>query len=497
MGRSKFLLVLMALLLSSCLVGPNYVHPKVEIPTEFKEAEGVSGSHGIWEPIKPQDDMDRGEWWAIFNDPLLNDLEDQLNHFNQNIAQAEETFQQSVAIVDEARASYFPTIAAAFDIIRQRQGGGATNFVNSSSGGGSIGTTTTPDQTIARTTTTHIGFLTASWEPDIWGLVRRTVEAQLSLAQSNEALIGVTRLSAQGSLAQYYFEIRTLDKNQCFLNDTVKAYQKILKFTQNQYCAGVVSQADVIQARSQLETAQAAAINNGILRGQYEHAIAVLIGRPPAFVDLDRMPLDTKPPPIPISIPSEWLQRRPDIAQSERLLQEYSALIGVAVAAYFPSLNLTGSVTASGNSFHQLIHTPAIGWSTGMQVAEILFDGGLRSATVRAAKHAYMAQLAAYKQVVLTAFQDVEDNLISLRILHEQSILQDKAAADARLALKLVTNQYKAGTVAYNNVLTSQITSFSAQQTANNVHGLLMSSAVGLIKALGGGWVCPQTEHDS
>ncbi|MFI4962602.1 MAG: TolC family protein, partial [Legionellales bacterium] len=214
----------------------------------------------------------------------------------------------------------------------------------------------------------------------------------------------------------------------------------------------------------------------------------VLIGRPPAYLSLKQNPLRAKPPVIPVSIPTVWLERRPDIAQAERLVQTASALIGVAIAAYYPNLTLSGTASAAGNSVHQLIHTPSIGWSLGMQVAETILDGGLRKATVRAARAAYIAQMASYRQVVLNAFQDVEDNLISLRILKEQSVVQNKAVASARLALKLVINQYKAGTVAYSSVITSQIAAYAAQKTANDVAGMEMTSAVGLIKALGGGW---------
>ncbi len=483
---------LIVTLLTSCMVGPNYVRPKVVGPSEFKEAKGKMVAGPVrknWKPIEPQDEMDRGEWWKLFNDPVLNDLEDQLNHYNQNIVNAEANYRQSLEIVNEARASLFPTLTGAFNIFRQRQGGGSTAFISSSGGTTSVGTAATGSGNGASTITNYTGILNASWEPDIWGLVRRTIEADRSLAESNAALIGVTRLSAQGSLAQYYFELRTLDKNQSFLEDTVKSYKGILRFTKNQYRSGVVSQADVVQAESQLESAQAAALNNGILRGQYEHAIAVLIGRPPAFLSLKHMPLAAKAPTIPLTVPSVWLERRPDIAQAERLIQQASAQIGVAVAAYFPTLTLTGTGSASANSFHRLIHKPNLGWSLGLQVAETIFDGGLRSATVRAAKQAYLAQVASYRQVVLTAFQEVEDNLIALRILREQTVFQDKAAAHARLALKLVVNQYKAGTVPYSNVLTAQITAFSAEQSANNVDGLQMSAAVGLIKSLGGGWV--------
>jgi NodT family efflux transporter outer membrane factor (OMF) lipoprotein len=486
-------LALTSLLLSSCVVGPNYVRPKVVGSPEFKEAKGkmVAGpDKKHWKLIKPQDDIDRGEWWKIFNEPVLNDLEAQLNHYNQNIANAEANYRQSLAIVDEARASYFPTLTGAFSFFRQRQGGGATSFISTSGGATSVGTATTGNtQAVSRTVTNITAILNASWELDVWGLVHRTVESNLSFAESNAALIGVTRLSAQGALAQYYFELRTLDKNQLFLDKTVIAYKKILQLTKNQYKSGVASRADVVQAQSQLETAQASKLNNGILRGQYEHAIAVLIGRPPAYFSLKFKPLNSKPPTIPLTVPSVWLERRPDIAQAERLIQQQSALIGVAIAAYFPTLNLSASTIASANTIQRLINNPAIGWTAGLQVAQTILDGGLRAATVRAAKEGYLAQVAAYRQVVLTAFQDVEDNLISLRIFREQSVVQNKAAASARLALKLVVNQYKAGTVAYSDVLTAQIAAFTAEQAANNVDGLQMTSAVGLVKALGGGWV--------
>ncbi|WP_454781050.1 efflux transporter outer membrane subunit [Legionella sp. WA2022007384] len=487
-NRLQFL-ILCSFLVCSCMVGPNYVPPKVVVPTQFKEAKGkevIGVKRKNWKPIQPQDDMNRGEWWKIFNDPVLNDLESQLNYFNQNIVNAEANFRQSLAIVDQARANLYPTVVGAFSLFRQRQAGGSTSIISTS---GTTGTATTNIVSSASTTTIYTSFLNASWEPDLWGLVRRTIESDLALAQSNEALIGVTRLSAQGALAQYYFELRTLDRVQKYLDDTVTAYSKVLQFTRNQYASGVVSRADVVQAQIQVESAQASAINNGILRGQYEHAIAVLMGRPPADFSLKPAIINLKPPVIPLEVPSVWLERRPDIAQAERLVQQASALIGVVIAAYFPNLTLNGTVSAAGNSFHQLIHKPAISWSAGMQLAETIFDGGYRAAGVRAAKEQYMAQVANYRQVVLTAFQDVEDNLVSLRFLTNQSIVQDKAAKDARYALKLVINQYKAGTVPYLNVLTAQISAFTLEQAAIQIDGLQMASAVGLVKALGGGWV--------
>lgn len=478
-------------LMSSCLVGPNYHQPRVVSSPSFKEAVQMKTNliEKSWSPIKPQDDIVRGAWWIVFRDPVLNDLEEELNKYNQNIVQTEANYRQSLALVDEARASLYPTLSSAFSLFRQRQGGGSTSFVSSSGGATSIGTASFGSQSTASTITNYNALLNASWEPDIWGQVRRTIEANRALAESNAALIAVTRLSAQASLAQYYFELRIADKNQRFLNNTMRAYQRILRFAQNQYRAGLVSRADVAQAQSQLESAQATAVNIGIARGQYEHAIAVLTGRPPYYLNLKKSPLIVHIPAIPFSIPSLWLQRRPDIAQAERLLQQYNASIGVAIAAYFPNLNLTSSGTASANSFHRLIHKPALGWSTGLQIAETLFDGGLRKATVRAAREAYNAQVAVYRQVVLNAFQDVEDNLISIKLLQSQSTYQRQAAQHARLALKIITNQYHAGTVNYVSVLNAQVTAFNAELSANNVQSLQLTSAVGLIKALGGAWI--------
>lgn len=495
--KNKFLSVLIGgALLSSCMVGPNYKAPKVFIPPKFKEMKGQKQAKQVpapeperkdWKPIQPQNYCKRSKWWEIFNDPVLNDLEEQLNRYNQNIVNAQANYKQALAIVEEARAGLFPTIAGSFQVFRQKQGGGTTTFISSSGGAASTATTTAAGGGSA-TTTTYSALLSAAWEPDLWGLVGRTIESDVAAAQSSAALIAYTRLSAQGSLAQYYFELRTLDSDQKLLDDTVKSYKRALLLTRNQYASGVASQVAVAQAKAQLESAEAQALNNGILRGQYEHAIAVLMGRPPASFSLKFMPLVLKSPTIPVEVPSVWLERRPDVAEAERLVQKASALIGVAIAAYFPVLSLTGTASAAGKSFHKLIHTPSIGWSAGLQVAETIFDAGLRAATVRAAKAGYYAQVAAYRQAVLTAFQDVEDNLISLRILREQRLIQDKAAASSKYALKLVFNQYLAGTIDYSSVITAQVTAYTAQKAANDVAGLQMSTEVNLIKALGGGW---------
>ncbi|MBA3537179.1 MAG: efflux transporter outer membrane subunit [Tatlockia sp.] len=489
MCRKQSLLVI-SVLLVSCTVGPDYHRPGVTMPAQFKEAKGKSfipEAKKDWKLAEPRDQIDRGQWWKIFHDSELDALEDQLNHYNQSIAKALAIYDQSISIVNEARAAYLPTLVGAFNLFRQRQGGGATSFFSSS--GGTTSTTTNGSVSPKATTnTTYSAFLTANWEPDIWGLVRRTVEGDVAAAQANQALLAATALSAQGSLAQYYFELRALDRDQQLLNYTVNSYKKAFRLTRNLYAAGVVSRADILQAQSQLENAKAQAINNGILRGQYEHAIAVLIGRPPANFAMIFRPLTAKPPVIPVTVPSVWLERRPDVAQAERLMHQANAQIGVACAAYYPTLNLSASVSAAASSFGKLFSAPAIGWSAGLQLAQTIFDGGLRYATLMAAKAGYMAQIANYRQTVLSAFQNVEDNLIALRLLKQQGIVQNAAAVSAVKALELVMNQYKSGIVPYSNVILAQITAYTAQKAAYDVVGLQMTAAVGLVKALGGGW---------
>ena len=480
-------LSMLCLIINGCAVGPDYIKPKVIIPPAFKEARGkniITSSN--WKIAHPRDDANRGEWWKVFNDPYLDKLEYQLACYNQTIKNADANYRQARALVDEARSGFFPTLVGSFNLQRQKQGSGSTSFITTTGGTIDSGTATTTNVSTGNAiNTTHSWLLNASWEPDIWGAVRRTVESDAAAAQASAALVAVTRLSAQASLAQYYYELRTLDTDQVLLNDTVRDYQKALQFTRNQYQAGIVSRADIVQAQAQLENTQALALNNGIARAQYEHAIAILIGRPPADFNMPVMPLYRKPPPIPVSIPSAWLERRPDIAQAERTLQQMNAQIGVAVAAYYPTLNLTASANAAGK---KIFAVPALGWAYGPQLTDAILDGGLRSATVRAAEAGYSASISAYRQTVLTAFQDVEDNLAALRILKQQETAQRAAANSAKYALALVMNQYKAGTVPYSSVITAQITAYNSQKSAYDVVGLQMTAAVGLIKALGGGW---------
>lgn len=483
----RVLIILAILLLSSCTVGPDYVKPPVAVPAKFKEATTRN-----WKVAQPQDNHDRGAWWTVFNDARLNDLEKQASTANQTIVNADANYRQALALVDEARASYFPTATIIPSITRQKKGGGSTAFISTSSSGatttGTAATGSGGGGSNSSISTTHSLAFAASWEPDLWGSISRTVEASRAGAAASNALLASTKLSAQGSLAQIYFQVRALDKDQQLLDRTVIEYRKALQLTQFQYASGVAARADIVQAQSQLEMAEAQAINNKISRAQCEHAMAVLVGKPPAEFSLLPMPLAALPPRIPLALPSTLLERRPDVAQAERLMAQANAQIGVAIAAYFPTLTLsaTGSVTNSG--YAHWFSIPALGWALGPQLAETILDGGLRKATTQAARAGYDATVASYRQIVLAAFQDVEDNLASLHILEREAIAQNKAAQDARNALQLVLNQYKAGTVAYANVITAQTAAYTAEKNAADITGLRMTSAVGLIKALGGGW---------
>jgi len=492
--RTGLLLGVLGCVLCGCHVGPDYVRTPVAMPRHFKEAQGhaiINAKNTDWKRAHPRDHIDRGPWWKIFHDKKLNELEGRLNISNQTIAAAYANYCQAMALVDEARASYFPTLNGTISFTRQKQGGGATSFVSNSNGVTSTGTASTGGAATtqsSRITNSHTILFNASWVPDIWGLVYRQVQASEAGAQASGALLASTRLAAQASLAQFYFELRALDTDQQLLDATVRNYYKALQLTKNQYRSGVVARADVVQAQSQLETAKAQAINNGINRAIFEHAIAVLIGVAPADLNLSPRPLRAQPPPVPVGIPCELLERRPDVAQAERLMAQANAEIGVAVAAYFPTLTLTATGSFFGKGLSHWISLPALGWAYGPQLSQLIYDGGLRAATVRAAKAGYQSTLASYRQIVLTAMQNVEDDLATIRILNREAVVQNAAAADAVKALSLVINQYKSGVVPYSSVITAQTAAFTAQKTAADVTGLRMTATVGLITALGGGW---------
>jgi len=474
----KIIALILSMLLSACMVGPNYVRPKIAVPTQYKEAAPKG-----WKVAEPRDAFDRGDWWTFFHDPKLNALEEQLMNSNQTVANAAATYDQARALVDEARASLFPTLAGSASLTRQRQVSGSSASVNTSSGfvnsggGGS-----------SKVFTTHSWLLDASWEPDLWGNLRRAVTAAKDTAQADNAQLANVRLLSTATLAQTYFQLRAADMDQKLLDDTVIEYQKTLQLTRNRYASGVAARTDVITAQSQLENAQSLAINNHIGRAQFEHAIAVLLGEAPAFFSIPPTPLHATPPTVPLAVPSDLLERRPDVANAERLAASANEQIGIAIAAYFPTLPLSATASYQAKNYAHWFSIPLTNWSLGAQLADTIVDGGLRSATIAAARANYLATVATYKQTILAAFQDVEDNLASQHYLKDQTNVANKAAADARFALTLIINQYKAGTVAYTDVITAQNTAYTAEKTAADLNGQRMVAAVGLIKALGGGW---------
>jgi len=464
-------------LVAACAVGPDYQRPAAEIPASYKEA--APG----WKVAEPADQQDRGAWWTIYQDPQLNALEDKLNAANQTIAQYAAAYRQARALVGEARAAYFPTL------------GVTASGTRSGSGSSSSRSSTTVSR--SGVFNSYSLQLDASWEPDLWGSVSRSVNAQKAGQQGAAADLANARLSAQATLAQTYFSLRTLDANQKLLDETVAAYQRSLQLTQNQYAAGVAARSDVIQAQTQLQSAQASAIDNGVQRAQDEHAIAVLVGEPASTFSIPPMPLTATPPAVPAQMPSALLERRPDIASAERKAAAANEQIGIAIAAFFPSLTLSANGGFQSSVFSQLLTAPSRFWTVGPQLAATLFDAGLRRAQTEAARAAYDQSVATYRLAVLTAFQDVEDNLASQRILEQEIVVQQKAVESARQALAIVTNEYKAGTVGYVNVLTAQTTAFTAEQKLQTIAGQRMVSSVGLVKALGGGWDVSQINRET
>jgi NodT family efflux transporter outer membrane factor (OMF) lipoprotein len=468
----------LATLLAGCAVGPDYKRPAAEIPASYKEA--APG----WKVAQPADQQDRGDWWTIYEDPQLNALEDKLNASNQTIAQFAAAYRQAHALVGEARAAYFPTVGAS-------AGGTRSGFGSSSSGNA---TTTSSRSGVNNSYNVQ---LDASWEPDLWGSVTRSVNSQKAGQQGAAADLANARLSAQATLAQTYFSLRALDSTQKLLDDTVVAYQRSLQLTQNQYAAGVAARSDVIQAQTQLQSAQAAAIDNGVQRAQDEHAIAVLVGEPASTFSIPPMPLTATPPAVPAQMPSALLERRPDIASAERKAAAANEQIGVAIAAFFPSLTLSATGGFESSVFSQLLTLPSRFWTLGPQLAGTIFDAGLRQAKTEAARAVYDQDVATYRQTILAAFQDVEDNLASQRILEQEIVVQRQAVDSARQAVTIVTNEYKAGTVGYVNVLTAQTTAFLTEQKLESLAGQRMVSSVGLVKALGGGWDASQMNRET
>jgi len=459
------------LLLGACAVGPDYVRPNAAQPAAYKEAAG-------WKTAQPRDAALRGNWWQMYQDPLLDALEEQANTANLNLAEAEAAYRQAVAAVQSARADYFPTVGAEFDVTRSSSATVSNNQL-----------TTSNKTSGARTN--HSLSLSASWEPDLWGRVRREVESSSASAQASAADLANVRLSMQAQLAQDYFQLRALDTQQLLLNRTLADYERALKMTQNQYAAGVAARADVVQAQTQLKNAQTQALDIGVQRAQTEHAIALLVGKAPSEFSITPAPLAATVPAIPLVMPSALLERRPDIAAAERRVAAANAEIGVAKAAWFPSLGLSADVGYQSNTMAHLLSLPNRFWSIGPSLAETLFDGGARRAQTEQAQAAYDADVATYRQTVLTGFQEVEDNLAALRILAQEAQTQDEAVQLARRSVALTTNQYQTGTVSYLNVITAQTTALNSEINAVDIRNRRLAASVLLIKALGGGWHAP------
>ena len=450
--------------MTACSVGPDYVRPVVVTPPAFKEMSG-------WKVAQPRDDERKGPWWEIFNDPQLNALEQQVNISNQNVAAAEAQFREARALAQSARAGYFPTLTAGASATRSRTSG-------------NLGSTTRSGGTF----TDYFLALELSWELDIWGKVRRTVEAGRASAQASAADLEGLRLSSQAQLAQDYFQLTALDAQRQLLDSTVSAYRKFLELTKNRHASGVASRGDVLQAETQLKTTEAQAIDVGVQRAQLEHAIAVLIGKPASQFSIPVTPLAVLPPDIPVSVPAKLLERRPDIAAAERSVAAANAQIGIAKAAYFPTVTLSASGGLESSLLNKWFTWPSRLWSVGPAISETLFDGGLRRAQNDQARAAYDANVAAYRQTALTGFQEVEDNLAALRILEQEATVQGEAVKASQQSMIFTTNQYKAGVASALDVIVTQTASLNSERAAVGILGSRMIASVLLIKALGGGW---------
>jgi NodT family efflux transporter outer membrane factor (OMF) lipoprotein len=461
-------------LLVGCAVGPNYHRPSAPVPQRYKEAEG-------WKPAEPREAGSGVDWWSIYDDATLDGLERQIDVSNQTLKASEAAWRQAVALVSQTRASLFPTIGVAATGLRSGGAGGKAATSSASTGGVAASLTSHPVNQFEL-----VG--TASWELDIWGKIRRTLESNEASAQASEADLAAARLSAQATLASDYIQLRVADEQRQLLDQTVEGYKRALEITQNQYKVGVAAKTDVITAETQLEGAESQQINVGVTRATLEHAIAVLIGKPPADFSLPSAALGNVVPVVPTGVPSSLLERRPDVAAAERQMAASNALIGVAVAAYFPDLTLNGTFGYASNVVSHLVSTPNNFWSFGGTASETLLDFGARPAQVRQARAAYDAAVANYRQTVLSAFQQVEDELATLRILEQQVHIQEQAVKSANLAAQLTLNQYKAGTVAYTTVITAQTIALTDAQTLLTLRQTRLTASVALIQALGGGW---------
>ena len=460
------LLAMAVLPFAGCAVGPMYHPPVVQAPPAYKEI-------GDWKPAQPNDQNLGGEWWKIFQDPQLDALELQVNVSNQNLKAAEAQFRQARAALRYNRADYYPTVTAGLSATRTR-----------------VSAHRPPPSSIFDGITYNDFTLPVdvSYQADVWGRVRKNVESYREQAQASAADLATVNLSMHGDLAIDYFQARSLDAQEQLLNSTVKQYEQALELNQSRFEGGIASEVDVEQAKTQLQTTRAAAIDVGVLRAQFEHAVAILIGKPPAEFSLPPLPLTAPPPRIPVSLPSDLLERRPDIAAAERRVAAANAQIGVAKSAYYPLINLGASGGFESSTITTLLNGPSGLWSVGLSAVGTVFDGGRRRALTDQARAVYDSQVAFYRENVLTGLQQVEDNLAAVRILENEAKVQDEAVVAAQRSLDLSVTRYKGGVTSYLEVITAQSAALSDQVTAVNILGRRMASTVLLVQALGGGW---------
>jgi NodT family efflux transporter outer membrane factor (OMF) lipoprotein len=463
------------ILLSGCMVGPKYVRPTTPLAPAFKEPppDSFKETDG-WKPGQPGDQSLRGNWWEIFGDPQLNALEAQLTSANQNLKLAEARLRQARSMISYNRASLAPTISTAPSIASERYSANQPYFNRSLANNGT-GAFTLP--------------FDLSYEVDLWGRVRRTISASREETQATAADLETASLSLHAELAMDYFELRSADVQKQLLDDTVKAYGDALRLTQNRQAGGAAPMSDVAQARTQLEAAQVQDTDIVVARSQYEHAIATLIGVPPAQLTLPPAPqTGLQLPVIPVGLPSDLLERRPDIAAGERRMAEANDQIGIARAAFFPTLTISALGGFAGTSATNWLNWPSRMWAVGPQMTQTLFDAGRRRATSEAATANYDSTVASYRQTTLTAFQEVEDNLAALRVLETEAQQQQQATESAREALQLFTNRYEGGVDNYLQVITAQTTALANQRNDIDIQRRRMDASVLLVKAIGGGW---------
>jgi NodT family efflux transporter outer membrane factor (OMF) lipoprotein len=454
--------LLAAGLLGGCAVGPAYKVPATPQPAAFKEA-------GPWQPAAPADTLARGPWWTLFNDPQLDALASQVQVNNQNVAVAVANYAAARASVEQQRAQLLPTVT--LNTSADRSGGGGS--------GGSAG----------KSYRLSIG---GSWEPDVWGRLRAGVTGAQASAQASAADLASATLSAQGELAINYFNIREIDAERDLVDQTITGYERVRQITQNRFDAGIAARTDVLQAETQLAQARSDALGLERQRAQLEHAIAILLGRAPAEFTLAKAPWSVNVPDIPAGVPSTLLERRPDIAAAERRVAAANANIGIAQAAYYPNIGLSGSYGTGGPSLSDLFKVSNAVWSLGLSAGQILFNGGATRAAVASATAQQEAAAARYRQTVLTAFGDVEDQLSATRILAQQQVLRRQASDAANLVEQQILNRYKAGQVSYTEVVQAQATALSARRALAQSQADRQTTAVALIQSLGGGWTVTQ-----